>query len=82
MNGVKFDEWLTTEITNALKLESENARLREALKFYADEETHTPVHISDEQRIDGNYVEPAFYEPPSIYFDKGKIARKALEESK
>ena len=63
----------------ANKLKEENKRLREALEFYADKEIYEPVLISEARCIDGNWVEPDFYEPPTIYFDKGETARQALE---
>ncbi|MEN0666932.1 hypothetical protein [Caldifermentibacillus hisashii] len=54
-------------------------RYEKALEFYADEENYKENLISKAEQIDGNWVEPAHYEPPIIYFDKGEKARKALE---
>ena len=71
------------EIIDWLIKQTEKAeKYREALEFYASKEIYEPVLISEAQCIDGNWVEPAFHEPPTIYFDKGETARKALEESK
>lgn len=61
---------------------SEIKRYKQALEFYADKETYEQVLISEAQQIDGNWIEPAQYEPPTIYFDKGETARKALEGTK
>lgn len=54
-------------------------RYEKALEFYADEENYKENLISKAEQIDGNRVEPAHYEPPIIYFDKGQIARQALK---
>ena len=54
-------------------------RYEKALEFYADEENYKENLISEAEQIDGIWVEPAHYEPPIIYFDKGQIARQALE---
>lgn len=55
-------------------------RYENALEFYADEENYKENLISKaEYDADGIWVEPAHYEPPIIYFDKGQIARQALE---
>ena len=63
----------------AIKLQEENIQYKQALEFYADEENYKENLISEAEQIDGNWVEPAHYEPPIIYFDKGQIARQALE---
>lgn len=53
----------------------ENKRLRQALKFYANERMWTEPTIS--------YHEDNSYEgPPNAIEDSGEIARKALEETK
>lgn len=66
-------------IKDAELLLKQNQRYKQALEFYADKETYEQVLISKAEQIDGNWVEPAHYEPPIIYFDKGQIARQALE---
>jgi len=59
--------------------EDENARLREALEFYADEETHEQMLINEASyNADGICISNDEYAPPVIYFDKGKTARQAL----
>ena len=60
---------------------AENRRYREALEFYADEETYEEVrHEAVYQG--GEPIDPPSGEPPLIYYDKGQEARKALGESK
>lgn len=68
----KVFDWLIEQAEKAEKF-------RKALEFYADKDIYEPVLISEAQCIDGNWVEPASHEPPTIYFDEGEIARKVLE---
>jgi len=58
----------------------QNKRYREALEFYADEETYEEIKYEAVYQ-GGVPIEPPSGEPPLIYYDKGKAARKALEES-
>lgn len=61
------------------RLRQESQHYKQALEFYADKENYKEHLISKaEYDADGNWVEPAHYEPPIIYFDKGQIARQAL----
>ena len=57
-------------------LRAENERLREALRWYADQRNHFPV----EHRRPGD-PDPAvvFVDEPAIMTDCGRRARKALE---
>src|SRR5690625_1065070 len=67
------------DIIDSIKfLEKENERYREALEFYADEETYEEIKYEAVYQ-GGVPIEPPSGEPPLIYYDKGKAARKALE---
>lgn len=77
-----YDHWRNKakELEKQLKQAQAKAeRYEKALEFYADEENYKENLISEAEQIDGIWVEPAHYEPPIIYFDKGQIARQALE---
>ena len=62
------------------KLEKQNKRYREALEFYADEGTYEVVETLPPTDEYQQPIEPVFKTVPIIYYDKGKEARKALEE--
>ncbi|WP_346206795.1 hypothetical protein NSS89_01310 [Caldifermentibacillus hisashii] len=60
----------------------ERIRYKQALEFYADEEHYKDKQISEALcDADGVYISNDEYLPSIIYLDKGKTARKALEES-
>lgn len=61
------------------QMQAKVEQYEKALEFYADEENYKENLISEAEQIDGIWVEPAHYEPPIIYLDKGQIARQALE---
>ena len=58
----------------------QNKRYREALEFYADEGTYEVVETIPPTDEYQQPIEPVFKTVPIIYYDKGKEARKALEE--
>ena len=58
----------------------ERKRYREALEFYADEGTYEVVETLPPTDEYQQPIEPVFKTVPIIYYDKGKEARKALEE--
>src|SRR5699024_6291964 len=60
----------------------QNKRYREALEFYADEGTYEVVETLPPTDEYQQPIEPVFKTVPIIYYDKGKEAREALEESK
>ena len=61
-------------------LYEQNKRYREALEFYADEGTYEVVETLPPTDEYQQPIEPVFKTVPIIYYDKGKEARKALEE--
>lgn len=69
------------EIIDWLVKQAEKAEnYREALEFYADKEIYEQVLIREAQYdADGVCSSNDEYDTPIIYFDKGEIARKALE---
>lgn len=76
--GWIFDKdvgWLIEQVRQSQRLEDENVKLREALKFYADNKTYTDdrQHTSTGQLVHTGYT--------AIQCDTGKTARKALEDS-
>lgn len=69
----KVFDWLIEQAEKAEKY-------REALEFYANKETYESVLISESQyNADGVCISNDEYYLPTIYFDKGEIARKVLE---
>ena len=74
-----LDEEVTFQLEQLKQAQAKIERYEKALEFYADEENYKENLISEAEQIDGIWVEPAHYEPPIIYFDKGQIARQALE---
>jgi hypothetical protein len=77
------DEWKDTAQTYYMtnqELREQNKRYKQALEFYADEENYKESLISKaEYDADGICISNDEYNPPTIYFDKGQIARQALE---
>lgn len=65
------------ELTTAYEeVAEENARLREALRFYADAENWERTYQDSDVVAQGQLVE--YWEPSLIEFDKGKKALQAL----
>lgn len=59
------------------RAEEENTKLREALGFYANQESWKRHNTSEPYSLDGGYEAPT-WEPSAIEFDEGKVARQAL----
>ena len=58
----------------------ERKRYREALEFYEDEGTYEVAETLPPTDEYQQPIEPVFKSVAIIYYDKGKTARKALEE--
>ncbi len=67
--------WLLAEVD---RQRAEIERLREALRWYADQENHFPVHLHHRR---AGYPDPVavFIKEPQIMDDCGRRARAALE---
>lgn len=77
------DEWKDTAqsyyMTNQ-ELREQNKRYKQALEFYADEETYEPLEVQiGAVTKEGYKISKCKYEP-IINTDKGKKARQALKE--
>ena len=76
----KESEGSHSETKELLKsIVNQNKRYREALEFYADKRTYEVVETLPPTDEYHQPIEPVFKTVPTIYYDKGKEARKALE---
>ena len=68
--SISMAPWETKAIEKIRELETENARLRKALEFYAKADNYEPWRESDSDRTDAfNFVD----------LDGGNTAREALQ---
>lgn len=74
-----YPYWLISRVD---ELEQQNKRYREALEFYADEESYEPLEVQIGAVTKEGYKISKYKYDPKINTDKGEKARKALEESK
>lgn len=71
--------WLIEQAERVQELEQQNKRYREALEFYADEESYEPLEVQIGAVTKEGYKISKYKYDPKINTDKGKKARQALE---
>lgn len=75
--GLEYMDYLIKQTERVRELEEENKRYREALEFYADEETYETKFVTHTDEIYDPFTLIDFF--TLVELDGGEKARKALE---